>query len=144
MSVACRKVNKSAFREYEYPLTCGKLVSLNVLSHLFGFYGICLKPCHINLAVEMSGIAHDCAVFYDCKVFFVDNFVTARNRDKEIADLGCFLHGHYIKSVHYRFDCFYGVNFGNDYSRTEALGSHCCSFTAPAVACYNHDFACND
>src|SRR5271169_4596566 len=64
-----------------------------------------------------------------------ENRLVASNRDENVADLGCFVHGHNAETVHHSFDGFGRIDFGDDHVGAHALGAHGDAASAPAVTC---------
>ena len=92
----------------------------------------------------MSCVAENSAVFHHRKIFFIDNLVTARNSHKEITDLSRFVHRHYIKTVHHRFNRLDRIDLRNDNPRAKPFCPHGSSLAAPAVAGNYNDLSRHD
>src|SRR5574344_2117868 len=144
MSISCSQVNKTSFCKYAYPLTCGKLITLNVFPHFLGLDSYLAKTLHIYLGIEVTCIAQDCALFHFSEVFFVYYAIASGNCYKEISDFCSFLHRHNIKTIHYSFNSLDRIYLSNDDTCSETLGSHSCTFAAPAVTSDNYLLARND
>lgn len=86
----------------------------------------------------MSGIAQNSAFLHHSKILFINYLVTASYRHKEIADFGSFLHGHYLKAVHYRFDSPHRIDFRYNHLGAQALCPHGNTLAAPAITGYNN------
>src|SRR5579864_5923714 len=54
--------------------------------------------------------------------------------DENVAELGCFHHGHDAEAVHHRLQRAGGVNLGDDDLSAHAAGAHSQAAAAPAVA----------
>ena len=92
----------------------------------------------------MTCIAKNCAILHYRKIFLVNDLIASGHGYEEVAYLRRFMHRHYIKAIHYRFDCLYRIDLRNDYSCTKSLCSHCSSLTAPAIACHYYSLSCHD
>ena len=92
----------------------------------------------------MSGVAKDRAVFHDLHVLTGDDSCASGDGDKEITDLGSFMHGHDIEAVHDCLDGFDRIDLRDDDPGAQSLGTHRYTFTAPSIACDNDDLSCHD
>ena len=92
----------------------------------------------------MSCVAQDCAIFHHFEIVLADDAGTTGYCDKEITDLCCLVHRHYIKSVHHCLNRLDRVYFSHNNFCAQTFGTHSHAFSTPAISCNNHIFACHD
>ena len=86
----------------------------------------------------MPCVAENGPFLHHRKILGVNYFITAGHRHEEISGLSRFLHGHYLKTVHNRFNRPYRVDFRHDYLSAQALCPHGNALAAPAITGYHN------
>src|SRR5690606_8222298 len=74
-------------------------------------------------------------------MLLTDNITISRYGYEVVSMLCRFNHWHNREAIHIRFYCLDWVNLSNDNLSTKSFGTHCYTFTAPAIASYNNRFA---
>ena len=144
MSIPAGKVHKPSLSEDVNGLSRGKLISHDVIPCLPRSPGICMYPCHIDLAVKMPCVGQYRSVLDFRQILAVYYLVAACDSNKEISQPCRLSHRHHIKAVHYCLDSLYWIYFRDYDPGAQALSPHGNPFAAPAITGYYNSLARND
>ena len=144
MSVTCSQIYQAAFC-YDIDLIAVlQCISGYILSRRPYFFCNLTEPRDIHLAVKMACIAADRSILHLKEMLLYNDCVAARHRYEYITERCSLVHLHNLEAIHYRFHRLDRIHFGHYNLRSEALGSHCNTLSAPSVTCNNHILACNN
>ena len=144
MTVTGSKIHKTAFRNDIYFVSILKSVTHDILAGLLNLNGHLTKTCHINLAVEMTGIAADGTILHLEEMLLNYYAVATCNCHEDISKLSSLIHLHHLESVHHGLQSLDRIHLGNDDLSTKTLGSHRNTLSAPAITSHDNILSCND
>ncbi len=140
MSFCCCEIHKASF--------CKQIDSAAVFHYIFfavgsdfdGGFTDLIQFGDIDLTIIVSGVADHGAVFHGFKVVFDENVFHAGGSNKDIADFGCFIHGHDPVAFKGGFKCCSGFHFGADYACAKTFCPHGAAFAAMSITGHNEIF----
>ena len=144
MTVTGSKIHKTAFRNDIYFVSILKSVTHDILAGILNLNGHLTKPCHIHLAVEVTGVAADGTILHLEEMLFHDDSVATCNCHENISKLSSLIHLHHLESVHHSLQSLDRIHLSNDDLGTKTLGSHRNTLSAPAITCHDNILSCDD
>ena len=86
----------------------------------------------------MTCVAADCSVLHLHEVILGNHAVATSHSHEDVSERGSLLHLHHLESIHYGLHSLDRIYLSHDNLSTKTFGTHCNTFTAPAVTCH-HD-----
>ena len=115
MTVATSQVNQTAFAQQVQLTTICHGVGHDIFAHLIrSCNGKLFQMMLVDFYVEVTSVAHNCAVFHNLHMRFGDNVLTAGYGYENIAIFSSLLHRHYTEAVKNCLNALNRVNLGND------------------------------
>lgn len=128
------------FVNYNNGFVIGENVLFGEVLNFFNFFGLFFEGFEVNFNVEVIGVINNCFIFYNGKMFRMNNVFVVGDGDEDVFLVGSFGYGYDLEIIYGGFNCWYGINFGDNYVSFYVFGLYGDFFIILVIVSYYNGF----